>query len=53
LSHYFVIDYVSIIDLLDKAEKLDSEFLAGQSGQFLSAEKFYLAMSDIIYRCDS
>jgi len=37
-------DYTRLVDLLDKAEKLASEFQGGFSGQFLSAEDFYQAL---------
>jgi hypothetical protein len=37
-----------LIDLLDEAEKLASEFCGGYSGQFLSAEEFHNALSDSI-----
>ena len=41
-------DYTKLIDLLDKAEKLASEFQGGYSGQFLSAEEFHQALCDSI-----
>jgi hypothetical protein len=41
-------DHNILIDLLDKAEKLASEFLGGYSGQFLSAEEFHQALVDSI-----
>ena len=41
-------DYNSLINLLDKAEKLASEFHGGYSGQFLSAEEFHHALLDSI-----
>lgn len=36
------------MDLLDKAEKLASEFQGGYSGQFFSAEEFHQALFDSI-----
>jgi hypothetical protein len=41
-------DYTKLIDLLDKAEQLASEFQGGYSGQFLSAEEFHQALFDSI-----
>jgi hypothetical protein len=41
-------DHNKLIDLLDKAEKLASEFRGGYSGQFLSAEEFHQALVDSI-----
>jgi hypothetical protein len=41
-------DHNKLIDLLNKAEKLASEFQGGYSGQFLSAEEFHQAMVDSI-----
>jgi hypothetical protein len=41
-------DYTKLIDLLDKAELLASEFQGGYSGQFLSAEEFHQALFDSI-----
>lgn len=42
------IDYTKLIELLDKAENLASEFRGGYSGQFLSAEEFHQALFDSI-----
>ena len=41
-------DHTKLIYLLDKAEKLASEFKGGYSGEFLSAEKFHQALIDSI-----
>ena len=41
-------DYIKLIDLLDKAEKLASELHGGYSGQFLSAEEFHQALFNCI-----
>jgi hypothetical protein len=41
-------DHTKLIDLLDKAEKLASEFQGGYSGEFLSAEEFHQALIDSI-----
>jgi hypothetical protein len=41
-------DHKNLISLLDKAEKLASEFQGGYSGQFLSAEEFHEALLDSI-----
>jgi hypothetical protein len=41
-------DYTKIIDLLDKAEKLASEFQGDYFGQFLSAEEFHQALYNSI-----
>jgi hypothetical protein len=41
-------NYTKLIGLLDKAEKLASEFQGGYSGQFLSAEEFHQALFDSI-----
>ena len=41
-------DHKKLIGLLDKAEKLASEFQGGYSGQFLSAEEFHEALLDSI-----
>jgi len=40
----------NLLELLDKAEKLASEFTGGYSGEFLSAEEFHLALKDSINR---
>jgi hypothetical protein len=39
-----------LIKNLEKAEQLASEFSGGYSGEFLSAEEFYLALQDRITR---
>jgi hypothetical protein len=41
-------DYSKLIDLLNKAEKLASEFHGGYSSQFLSAEEFHRALLERI-----
>jgi len=41
-------DHIKLIDLLDKAEKLASEFQGGYSGQFLSVQEFHQALFDSI-----
>ena len=41
-------DHTKLIDLLEKAEKLASEFQGGYSGQFLSAEEFHQTLFDRI-----
>jgi hypothetical protein len=41
-------DHTKLIALLDKAERLASEFQGGYSGQFLSAEEFHQALFDSI-----
>lgn len=41
-------NHTKLIDLLDKAEKLASEFQGGYSGQFLLAEEFHRALFDSI-----
>lgn len=41
-------DHIKLIYLLDKAEKLVSEFRGGYSGQFSSAEEFHQALLDSI-----
>ena len=38
----------TLLNLLDKAEQLASEFQGRYSGQFLSAEEFYTALSKSI-----
>jgi hypothetical protein len=43
-------DYIKLIELLDKAEKLASEFQGGYAGQFLSAEKFHQALLESIIK---
>jgi hypothetical protein len=43
-----ITDHTKLIDLLDKAEKLASEFQGGYSAQFLSAEEFHQALFDSI-----
>ena len=40
--------HTKLIELLDKAENLASEFRGGCSGQFLSAEEFHQALFDSI-----
>lgn len=40
----------SLINDLEKAKKLASEFTGGYSGEFISAEEFYSALSDRIER---
>ena len=41
-------DDTTLLNLLDKAEQLASEFQGGYSGQFLSAEEFHTALSENI-----
>jgi len=41
-------DNIKLFNLLDQAERLASEFHGGYSGEFLSAEEFYQALSDSI-----
>ena len=41
-------NHKKLIDLLDRAEKLASEFQGGYSGQFLSVEEFHEALLESI-----
>ena len=43
-------DNKKLIELLDKAEKLASEFSGGYNAQFLHAEEFYMNLKESIYK---